>query len=398
MGVSNKLMNSLTEANQLEVEELLFQLLKIESHQDYSAYEKELADFIVDYFKREGIECDYQEVVDGRSNVIARLNGDKTGPVLVFNGHMDTVPPYEMENAFTPRIENELIYGRGSVDMKGALATMMNTLVQLKRSGIALKGDVVFVATIGEEVYSPGAYHFANSGFKADYIIIGEPTDLKVGIAHKGAVLGEAIFEGHSVHGSIPDKGINAIYSASRWIEKVQNDYIPQLKKIEHPILGHPTFNVGQIEGGTRPVIVPNYCKVTFEQRSIPGQTGEEIIYQLQELINELTMEDPQVKGTVKELPQFRGIPHGPLESKPDSLVVNALCEAYKNEFKEEITPQGLGFWTDGALLSTIDGAETVVCGPGSIEQAHSNEEYISREQLCAASRIYMSVACELCM
>src|SRR5699024_10623599 len=128
------------------------------------------------------------------------------------------------------------------------------------------------------------------SGVKADYIIVGEPTGMEVGIAHKGVVWGEATFEGISVHGSVPDKGINAIYKSVNWIKEIMENYIPKLKEKVHPVLGTRTINIGEINGGTRPVIVPSNCSVKFEQRLLPGETEEEVIAELQLIIDQLAV------------------------------------------------------------------------------------------------------------
>lgn len=381
---------------QEELEELLFQLIRIESHQDAPGYERNLVAFIKGFLEKEKIEVELQPVLEERANLIARVRGNGTGPVLVLNGHTDTVPPYEMKNPFVPCIKDGKIYGRGSVDMKGALAAMMCVLLALKRGGIQLKGDVVFAATIGEEKYSPGAYRLVTSGFHADYAIVGEPTGMKVGIAHKGVIWGEAVFYGRSVHGSVPEKGINAIYKASDWIEEIQRTYIPSLKERSHPLLGHPTINIGMIEGGTRPVIVPNQCTVRFERRLLPGETKESAIQELKEILDKLAKRDPEMSGEIREMPVFHGVPHGPFESKADSDLVKVLRRAYQEEFHCDTEPCGLGFWTDAALFAQIPGIQTVVCGPGDIAQAHSNEEYIQREQLLAAYRIYLKAALNL--
>jgi acetylornithine deacetylase/succinyl-diaminopimelate desuccinylase family protein len=386
------------QADAAEIIDLVCELIKIESHQDKENHEQEAAEFLRDFLEAEGIEVELEEVVDGRANVVARLRGDKTGPTLLLNGHTDTVPAYGMKDAFRPKVEDGKIYGRGSADMKGALAAMAFVLVSIKRSGVALKGDVIFAATIGEENYSPGAYQLLKSGLQADYAIVGEATGMQVGIAHKGVVWGEAVFEGKSVHGSVPDKGINAIYKATKWIGKVMTDYIPKLDEKEHPLLGKPTINIGEIHGGTRPVIVPDECIVKFEQRLLPDEKEEEVIKNLQALIEELAKTDENMKGTVKELPVFQGVPHRALEADPNSLIVKELGRAYEQEFGTSTPAIGLQFWTDGALLNEIPGIQTVVCGPGNIEQAHSSEEFLAIDQLMAAYRIYLSAAESICI
>jgi acetylornithine deacetylase/succinyl-diaminopimelate desuccinylase family protein len=381
-----------------EIENLLHHLIKIESHQEAEDQEVKVAQYIQTYFQENGIEVEWQEVVDGRANVIARIKGNGTGPTLVLNGHLDTVPAYEMVEAFITKVRDGKIYGRGSVDMKGALAAMIAVLVSFKRSGLSLNGDLMFVGTIGEESYSPGAYHLVTHGFTADYAIVGEPTNMRVGIAHKGVIWGEAEFDGLSVHGSVPDKGINAIYKASNWIQYIQRNYIPTLKQRVHPILGAPTINIGMIEGGTRPVIVPNKCRVKFERRMIPGETNETVLKELREGLAELTESDPTLSGEIKELPNFCGVPHGTLQTPANSPLVASLCSAYQDEFQEDLGPIGLQYWTDGAILQQLGGIETVVCGPGDIAQAHSNHEYIEQEQLFSAFKMYARVAFNLCI
>lgn len=385
------------QASTAEVIDLVCELIKIESHQEKKGHEKEVTEFLKNFLEAEAIEVEIEEVLDGRANLIATIQGDKTGPTVLLNGHTDTVPAYGMEDAFQPKVENGKIYGRGSVDMKGALAAMAYVLVSIKRSGIPLKGDVIFAATIGEENYSPGAYQLVKSGLRADYAIVGEATGMQVGIAHKGVVWGEAVFNGKAVHGSVPDRGINAIYKAVKWISKVTADYIPELNGKEHPLLGKPTINIGEIHGGTRPVIVPDECIVKFEQRLLPDEKEEAVIAKLQHLIDELAETDDEMNGTVKELPVFQGVPHRALEADPDSLIVKELCRSYEQEFAMPARKIGLQFWTDGALINGIPGIQTVVCGPGNIEQAHSSEEFISVEQLMAAYRIYLETVHSIC-
>ncbi|WP_314000822.1 M20 family metallopeptidase [uncultured Paenibacillus sp.] len=383
-----------------ETEALLARLIAIESHGEAPGLESTAAAFLLGWLSEHGIECRLEEVLPNRPNVIARIPGAGSGPSLLLNGHLDTVPPYGMPEPFTAVKREGRIYGRGSVDMKGALAAMMMALALIKRSGILLAGDVVFAATVGEETYSPGAHHLAGSGFTADYAIVGEPTGLRVGIAHKGVAWYEAEFTGLSVHGSVPEQGVNAVYRASRWICHLQDHYLPKLKARSHPLLGSPTLNIGTIEGGTRPVIVPNRCAVGFERRLIPGETAETALDELRETLTEARLAYPGFDGEVRIMDNFHGVPHGPLQTLGNGLLARELLAAYEAEMAGGVPaaaePIGLQFWTDGALLQRCC-RETVVCGPGRIEQAHSDEEYIETDQLHAACRMYVRTALALC-
>lgn len=384
-----------------ETEELLARLVAIESHEDAPGQEAETAAFIADRLKEEGIGSDILTTPEGRLNVVARLPGSGGGPSLLLNGHMDTVPPYGMTEPFTASKRDGRIYGRGAVDMKGTLAAMMTALIAFRRSGLPLAGDLLFAATAGEESYSPGASHLASGGFLADYAIVGEPTRLKTGVAHKGVAWYEAEFPGLSAHGSVPEQGINAIYRASRWISYLQDHYLPELARRSHPLLGSPTLNVGMIEGGTRPVIVPSACRVAFERRLIPGETAESALAELELTLAGTAKLYPGFEGSVTLTDNFHGVPHGPLQASPGSELVRGLLAAYREEFPEEpeeaCVPVGLQFWTDGALLQACC-PETVVCGPGRIEEAHSDTEYIEAEQLEKACRIYIRTAYALCL
>ncbi|SDJ26305.1 M20 family metallopeptidase [Salimicrobium halophilum] len=381
----------------VEVEELLFEMIKIESHQETEGHEQRFAEFLKDYLEKEGVVVELREVVDGRCNLIATVEGDDPGPVLMLNGHMDTVPPYDMEHPFQPYLENGRIYGRGSVDMKGALAAMTVVTKDIYQNRENMRGTLLFTATIGEENYSPGAYELVKDGVRADYAIVGEPTNMEIGIAHKGVVWGEAIFEGEAVHGSTPFKGINAIYKATDWIQKVRRDYLPRIRQNRHALLGESTMNIGEISGGTRPVIVPARCEVKFEQRLLPGEKESDVIDGLQQMIEELKQEDPEMKGVVHESAVFNGVPHRSLETDSNSRIVHSLKRAYSKEFDQDTEVIGLGFWTDGALFGEVDGVDVVVCGPGDIAQAHSDNEFIDRDQLQAAYRMYYDVVTDVC-
>jgi len=399
MGQERLIRAALDAVDPTETEALLEKLVAIESHGDTPELECRMAAYLAEWFAAEGIESRVEEVSQNRPNVIARLCGSGGGRSLVFNGHTDTVPPYGMMNAFTAVKREGRIYGRGSVDMKGALAAMMISMAALKRSGVQLAGDVIFAATVGEETYSPGAFHLVGSGFSADYAIVGEPTGLQVGVAHKGVAWFEAEFGGVSVHGSVPEQGINAIYRAARWIEHIQDEYIPMLQSRSHPLLGTPTINIGMIEGGTRPVIVPNRCVIRFERRLIPGETAESARDELLLTLEAIRRKHPGFEGDIRIMDNFLGVPHGPLQTPADGILTEALVAAHEADqgaVESRIGPVGLQFWTDGALLQAVCG-ETVVCGPGQIGQAHSDEEYIEAEQLHRACRMYVRTAIALC-
>lgn len=386
-----------------QVEQLLAELVAIESHADADGQEMKLAGFIAEWLTARGIEASIKEALPGRPNVAAKLHGVREGATLLLNGHLDTVPPYGMSNPFTLVKQEDKLYGRGSVDMKGALAAMLIAMDAIRRSGGLPGGTLCFAGTAGEETYSPGAWKLAQSGWLADYAIVGEPTELQVGVAHKGVAWYRAEFAGVTAHGSVPDRGVNAIYRAARWVAYLEDRYIPALARQSHPLLGPPTINVGTIAGGTRPVIVPGRCEVGFERRLVPGETAETVLVELRRTLDELRILHPDFEGEIVIDDNFGGVPHGPLETPADGELALTLSEAVRAERpggkkteKRDAEPVGLQFWTDGALLQRCCG-QTVVCGPGSIARAHSDGEYVEADQLLAAARIYIRAAMALC-
>ena len=150
--------------------------------------EAEVAAYIKNVFDKEGIPCTIRPLQNGRCNVYATMKGSGGGKSLLFNGHMDTVPAYGMEDAYTPWIDEvQNIHGRGTSDMKGPIASMMAALIAWKRSGEELPGDVIFCGVADEEEASIGTIALLEDGIRADAAIVGEPMgDNCIAIAQKG--------------------------------------------------------------------------------------------------------------------------------------------------------------------------------------------------------------------
>ncbi|MFZ4451348.1 M20 family metallopeptidase [Salibacterium aidingense] len=360
---------------------LIQQLIEIESHAEHPGQEGGMVEYVKNWAGYKGID-NCTQIVEGQPrNICLRVDGCYEGSTILFNGHLDTVPPYSMVSPFQPRIEEGRIYGRGAVDMKGFVGVMMALLHKWEKNRESLRGSIILALTAGEETYSAGMNTLAPSLKDVDFAVVGEPTELEVGTAHKGVLWLEAEFQGEAVHGSVPEQGVNAIYQASGWIEAFKTNYLPILKNITHPLLGHATANIGMIEGGTRPVTVPDYCTVKMERRLLPGENEEQV---LRELSTGVLSEGRLPEASLRKMENFHGVPHGPLHTDSSHPLVQLLCKNARETLRtEEYEPSGLPFWTDGALLQHYHPhLPVVVFGPGSIQQAHSNEEFIAIEQL----------------
>lgn len=383
--------------NEQEVTDLLMDLIKIESHKESDTDELTICKFIDSFFKAESIDSELDFVTDSRPNIYARLGEGAQGKNLMLNGHTDTVPSYNMKNAFQPKLHDGVIYGRGAVDMKGAITAMMIALAAIKRSNIPLQGQLLFTGVIDEEQRCIGAKRIVDQLYPlADYAIVGEPTNLQVMIGHKGMEWIEVTVHGQSSHGSTPEKGINAIRQASKFIQKIEEDLLHDLKKRTDPLLGEPTLNIGVIQGGVDPNVIPDSCKINIDRRWVPVESTESMKQDFEKIINDLQTKDATFKADVRRMSEVTGI-HVPLSTPSDHVFVRHLQSGMKELFNENVDIGVFQGWSDAAQLSSA-GITSVVCGPGDIQYAHANDEQISITEVIKAARYYAYIALKICM
>lgn len=333
----------------------------------------------------------------GRYNVECEYIGSMPGPAVVLCTHLDTVPPYEMKDAFKGSIRDGKLYGRGAVDVRDILAAMSMVMKRLYIEKPAIHGKIKFLAVADEESGSYGMRQEIADGYDADLTIVGEPTNLKLGIAHKGVAWMEVEFRGRSAHGSVPEKGHNAIYDAGVLIEQIQSRLMPELQRNIHPILGPASINVGKIQGGTRPTIVPEYCGIQIDRRLIPGETAEKALEQIDEILRELAQTYPEMDWSSRIILGDREKPFPPLDSSAYEKVISDMCAAIGKVTGQRAECVGLPFWTDAALPGAFTIKPAVVLGPGDISQAHSNDEFVDIQQLEQAAEIYYEMALAMC-
>lgn len=380
-----------------EISNLLLDLIKIESHKESKMNELPISRFIDSFFKSESIESEIDFVTESRPNIYARIGGEFKGKSLMFNGHIDTVPSYNMPDAFNPKIYEGVISGRGAVDMKGAIAAMMIALVAIKRADILLRGTLFFTGVIDEEQRCIGTKRIVELGYPhADYAIVGEPTNLQVMVGHKGMEWLEITVYGQSSHGSTPDRGVNAILQATKLINVIEKKLMVNLKNRNHPLLGEPTLNIGVIQGGVDPNVIPNTCKICVDRRWVPEETTKSMIQDFEKIICELNKNDPTFKADVRRMSDVTGI-HEPLYTPSDHVFVKQLQDGMQKVINQEIEPGVFQGWSDAAQLSSI-GITSVVCGPGDIKYAHSDDEQIPISEVVKAARFYAYMALKVCM
>ncbi|MEO8276185.1 MAG: M20 family metallopeptidase [Thermoanaerobaculia bacterium] len=378
--------------------DLTAELIRIPSYPGVERQEERVAFALRDYFAKHGIAVELDEVLPGRPNLRVTIAGKRPGPHLLFCGHTDTVPPNSGDPGvgLSGEIRDGRLLGRGSVDMKGALAGMATAVVALAPHLPA--GRLSFSAVIDEEMESLGAERLVGSTFRADAAVVGEPTANLIALGHKGLEWLEVHFEGRSAHGGTPHKGVNAISAAGTFIARVEHELKPRLLARAHPILGPPTLNFGTIRGGDQPSTVAAHCVLALDRRTVPGEDLQTIVEELQELLQPIERAFPGLVTSVRRVEGGMGnLVHSSLVTAPDAPLSVAAQAARRTVCGDVGTLTTFPAWTDGALLFGYAGIPTIILGPGELALAHSPRESVAVLELTEAARIYAHLALGFC-
>jgi acetylornithine deacetylase/succinyl-diaminopimelate desuccinylase family protein len=335
-----------------------------------------------DFFSRLGIETREQEVFPGRHNLIARLPG--SGPRrLVLEAHLDTVsikgmsiPPFE------PTVLDGRMYGRGSVDDKAGLAAMLHAVSSIREDGIVPPCEVILAAVVDEEFSYRGVVKLCEE-LQADAAIVAEPTEMRVVIASKGVLRLRIHTRGKAAHSAKPHLGNNAITHMARLVLALEEEH-RRLSKVQHPLLGSPTLNVGVIDGGVQVNFVPARCGIELDRRLLPGESASNVVEYYRRLLQMLSREH---QGFDAEIEEPLLLVDEALETPVDSAVVTTAQRASRS-LGLQPEPCGVPFGSDASKLSRA-GIPTIVFGPGSIDQAHSVDEYVELDQVTKAAAFY---------
>jgi len=379
-----------------EILALARRLVSLPSYAPDHEWEAGVAGALEDLLRREGLPVTRQPVVDGRENVVAVLPGRYPGPpLLLLNGHMDTVPPSGSMRypPFAAEVHDGLLWGRGAVDMKGAVAAMTVAFVALHRAGLRPPRPLVLAAVVGEETGGIGTAALGAGGPPADLAVVGEPSGLAIIPAHRGVYRCDLVVRGRAAHGSTPELGVNAIGLAARLIVALDERLPVMWKDQRHPALGGPSVNIGTIRGGIAANVVPDRCEFTFAKRWIPGDSPERIRADL-----EMVIAASIGAAHAEILPDaaFDAVPRPPLDLAADHPLVRTLAETVGAVTGRPAAIGRFQAFTDAAVLQAA-GTPAVVFGPGDLALAHTDEEHVAVDALHAAARIYAGLALRLC-
>ena len=348
------------------------------------AGEKRVADFIAAIAARAGLEIEFQKVLPGHSNVIARLRPkNKTRQIILLAPHLDTVGADGTR--FIPQRKNGRLHGRGACDTKGSVAAMLSALCELANAkSRPLDTEIIFAGLVDEEHAQAGSralvgqasrlsLNFLKNGdwgkaCPTTLAVVGEPTRLKVVTAHKGSLWLQLATHGRAAHGATPQLGKNAVHEMARVVEVLETVYAAQLRKRKHPLLGAGTVNVGKISGGTQPNIVPDFCVISIDRRTLPGETEAKVKGEIAALL--------KAKKLGATISSAKAVPALPLETNPKLPLVRQFFRSVG-----QARPAGVDYFCDASVLSAA-GIPSVVFGPGDIAQAHTADEWIALAEL----------------
>ena len=347
------------------------------------AGEARVADFLAATAAKAGLEVEFQNVLPGRHNLIARLRpAGKIERTILLAPHLDTVGADETK--FIPQRKHGRLHGRGACDTKGSVAAMLSALCELAQSrSRPPHTEFIFAGLIDEEQAQAGSRAFVaqasslcvpetqthrQAACATMLAIVGEPTNCRVVTAHKGSLWLHLQTHGQAAHGATPHLGKNAVHEMARIVDALETDYRAQLKKRKHQLLGAATVNVGKISGGSQPNIVPDACVIEVDRRTLPGETDASVRKEITALL--------AAKKLSAKIFSAKLAPALPLETNFKLPLVQTFLSVAK-----QTRPLGVDYFCDASVLAA-GGIPSVVFGPGDIAQAHTADEWVSLAQL----------------
>jgi succinyl-diaminopimelate desuccinylase len=316
-----------------------------------------------------------------RACLIADLDGSDNDRPLCFTGHLDTVPLGAATWSVDPlgaELADGRIYGRGSSDMKGGIAAIVEAAIRVAQRPHRSALRLIFTA--GEETGCEGAAHLAKSGVLAEAgaIVVAEPTSNRPLIGHRGVLWLKLDVAGRTAHGSMPHLGDNAVSKAARVItalDKFQFDIAP------HAQLGSPSLSVGYCHGGANINSVPDHAEIGVDIRTVPGQSHDGICERL--------VTHSKVPLSLKRLLDLQGV-FTPAENPWIQRVLAITAEITGDPAAPGTAP----YFTDASILTpALHSPPTVILGPGAMELAHQTDEYCDVERIRQAAEIYERIA-----
>jgi len=346
------------------------------------------------------------ESYEGRPNVVGTLRGSGGGRSLILNAHVDTIPLGDIDrwkmHPLSAEIEDGKLYGRGSCDMKGALASMIMAVKCLIDSGIKLRGDVVIQSVVAEESSGGGGtLACILGGYKADAVVVGEPTSLEIQPAEMGVMWGTITVCGKPAHPSWRYEGVSALEKSIKIHDALVEFERERLRSLHHPIADRrhslpPCFlNIGVLNAGEWHSKVPETGTIKFRVGIMPGEDYRSVRDDISRVVAVLALRDDWMKDHPPRI-DWRAL-WEPTEIDASHPLVSTLQEVCREVTEREAALGIMPGASDLRLLTIYAGIPGLVFGPGDLKMAHQIDEYISVEEVITATKIYALMLLKWC-
>jgi acetylornithine deacetylase len=350
----------------------------------------DLIDYARTFLAGIGASCRlYHDPAGRKANLFATIGPSDTGGILL-SGHTDVVPVDGQNwssDPFLLRERNGKLYARGSADMKSFLACSMAAAARAAGRNLRIPLHLAF--SYDEEIGCIGVRSLIEDmsawAYRPQCCIVGEPTLLRTAIGHKGKTAISAICHGQAAHSAMPASGVNAIYLASALVGRVQS--LQRELEVNGPHepgyeVPYTTLHVGTVHGGTALNIVPERCELEFEIRNLPTDDPDRLVDRLRSDAESIA--ETEARPGCRSKIEFEILHAYPGLDTPSESEVVGLVSALTGQ--RDL--MRVSFGTEGGLFSARLGIPTVVCGPGSIEQAHKPDEFVTTDQILRCDRV----------
>ncbi|MGF6400436.1 acetylornithine deacetylase [Pseudomonas frederiksbergensis] len=349
-----------------------------------------LIEYVRTLLASKGIESLIVKDESGRKANLFASVGPRDLPGVLLSGHTDVVPAAGQAwsvPAFQATLKDQRIYGRGSCDMKGFIALAIDAM--LEAADCSLSRPLQLALSHDEEIGCVGVRRLLDvlhlAPLRPMLCIVGEPTNMQFVLGHKGKGSYRALCRGQEAHSSLAPRSINAIHLACDFIATLREGQRRLQQHGAHDAdydVPYSTVHVGQIAGGKALNIVPNLCSLDFEVRNLPADDLDQFLAQMQEQAEQIVREAKLLSGAADIEIETLNVYPG-LDTHPSVEAVRLL----KNFAPADTGSAKVSFGTEGGLFSQRLNVPVVVCGPGSIEQAHKPDEFVALSQMQAAER-----------
>ncbi|UZS68078.1 acetylornithine deacetylase [Pseudomonas syringae] len=354
-----------------------------------------LIEYVRELLASKGIESLIVKDETGKKANLFASTGPRDVPGVLLSGHTDVVPAAGQAWTMPPfqaTLRDGRIYGRGTCDMKGFIALAIDAM--LDAADITLMRPLQLALSHDEEIGCVGVRRLLDvlhlAPVRPFLCVVGEPTLMQFAVGHKGKASYRTFCRGQEAHSSLAPRAVNAIHLASDFIaelRKSQKQIEQQGARDEGYDIPYSTVHIGRIDGGKALNIVPNLCTMEFEYRNLPGDNPDALLEQLRERAEVLVREARQLSGVADiEIEVMNEYPA--LETHPSVEAVR-LLHAFAEPGTQHIK---VSYGTEGGLFAGRLNVPVVVCGPGSIEQAHKPDEFIDESQMDAGERFLQSL------